>query len=152
MTQFVKKKILYDETFVSLHDARFNHVYYHEGSVFFEFSDGFSVIEKGVLSKVTYGRVEFAGVNFEDLFCHIFKRKKSKKGSRLIGNPITPEELDKYLSKNGWKVELVLELYDSNHIHWRGIIVPSKMSRKHLSTLVTIDLMDCCPIIYSWEK
>ena len=79
---------------------------------------------------------------------NVIARRPTRQGAKLYGRPVCLEGLNKILASKNLYVEIFLELYGINHLHWRGELLPyKKITRKQLAPLVTIDTMDSFPMI-----
>lgn len=140
------------DRWISIHDMHLSKISCLENSVVFCFEDGFNLIENTQLFRKSKGYIELFGCNYSDFSCSIFERRITKKGTKLYGRPISLEELNRILVSEKKCVEIFLELYDFNHLYWRGELLPHKtISKKNLAPLITIEAMEFFPMMYLWE-
>lgn len=152
MNQLIRETQAHGARWISIHDAHLSQILCQEDSVVFCFEDGFNLVENGKLVRKLHGRIELLECNSSEFSCNIIKRKTSRQGAKLYGRPVCLEELNNTLVTKKMYVEVFLELYGANHLHWRGELLPyRKNNKKHLAPLVTIDTMDFFPMIYLWE-
>lgn len=152
MNRLIREAPTKGNQWVSIHDMHISQILCRDNSVVFCFNEGFNLIEDGRLLRKSCGSIELVGCNPAELSCNIIKRIPSKKGEKLCGKPISPEELNKLLANKRKYIEVILELYDINCLYWRGEILPyNRIQKKRLMPYVTIEVMDFFPMIYSWE-
>lgn len=137
------------DRWVSLHDKRITKIVCEEDRVMFHFKDGFTVIEGNSANATKTGRLTLSGCDHDEFSCWIVRRKASRKGSKCYGKPVSLRELGELLSEKGKAIEIYLELYDANFLHWRGALCP--YNKRDLSDLVVIETMDFFPMTYEWE-
>ena len=152
MNRLIREAQTHGERWISIHDAHISQILCQEHSVVFCFNDGFDLIENGQLERKLHGHIELLNCNSSDFSCNVIARRPTRQGAKLYGRPVCLEGLNKILASKNMYVEIFLELYGINHLHWRGELLPyKKITRKQLAPLVTIDTMDSFPMIYSWE-
>ena len=130
-------------------DSTIDEIICSEDSVRFVFSKGFYVIDEGVLFSCSYGYVELGNCSPSEISCHIIKREPTQEGAKLLGIPISIVELANVLSVEKQEIELYLELYDFNYLHWRGVLLP--YNSHALSDNILIETCGSFPIIFCWE-
>ena len=152
MNQLVRESPINGSRWISLHDMQLTKVIFQKNSVVFFFENGFNIIEDDNVYRKTRGNINLLNCDSSDFTCSIIERRKTKQGVKLKGRPITLEGLNKMLVGEKKHVELFLELYDFNHLYWRGEMHPYKqILNRRLAPLVIIEAMDFFPMVYSWE-
>lgn len=140
------------QKWVSLHDMKITRIIIEKNSVVFFFDEGFDYIKEGVLIHTKKAAVKFDHCNSFDFSCNLVRRRISPKGSLLHGQSLSLEKLNRILLKKRKHVELFLELYDINHVYWRGELLPGpKSGFKRLAPVVTIELVNIPHITYLWD-
>ena len=134
---------------VSLCDVHIDEIICMENAVRFVFNSGFFLVEDNKSIQTKTGYVEFGECNTDEFICHIVKRIPTQSGAQLFGTPVSIFELSRLLSEGHKKIELFLELYDSEFMYWRGTLLPHKQCG--LSDNVVIESSGCYPITYCWE-
>lgn len=143
----------FSEPYIGIEDKTITKIVCNENSVEFHFGDGFDLIENGEVTTTRQGYIELEGCDADDFDCNIIKRRPSRKGAKLRGEPISLEELSEML-KHGDSVEIFLELYGSNYLYWRGELSPHNMMNRYIRRLapwVTIETMDFSTMTFTWE-
>ena len=152
MNRLARETPINGDKWISIHDMHLSQIKCKSSSVIFCFKDGFNLIENGRLLKTGSGCIELIGCNSSDFSCNVIKRIVSKQGTRLYGRPISLEKLNKMLVSKKNHVEVFLELYDYNHLYWRGEISPFKrLFKRQLAPIITIEAMNFFPMIYLWK-
>ncbi len=130
-------------------DAQIDEIICNENMVRFVFSKGFYVVEKNKVELTSKGDIEFLDCSSDEFICYILQREPTQLGAKVYGQPISLADLANMLIEKNQKIELFLELYDFNFLHWRGTLLPHKA--EGLSDNVIIETSGCFSITYSWE-
>jgi len=133
---------------ISICDAQINTIVCTENVVQFHFFEGFWLIDNNQVSPTKAGYIELVDCNADEFNCHLIRRKATPKGAKLYGLPLSLNELNNLLTQKNRKIEINMELYDFNSLHWRGTLLPYK--KRGLSDYVIIETTGCFPITYSW--
>ena len=149
MNQIVRDKPLQSNCWISIHDKRMTSIVCNDESILLYFADGFTLIEDDQIVAIPKGYIELSDCSPDNFNCIIIKRRKSKKGARLYGKSISLVELGKMLAKKRKSVEIYLEQYDFNLMHWRGEFFPCK--KRGLADCIVIEAMDFFTMTYHWD-
>jgi len=140
------EQFFHGEKKISICDAIIDKIIYNEVCVKFVFSDGFYIV--GEDEKCTEAYIEIKNCLPDDFSCYSIKRTSTKDGAKVTGTPIALETLSSLLELNKCRIELFLELYDVNYLHWRGVLLPYK--EDDLSDHIVIEICGTYPVTYSW--
>lgn len=133
----------------SLCDCTIDKIICNEDSIKFVFSKGFFAVEAGGVASCSSGYVELNNCNPNELSCYIINRKPTQKGAQLLGIPLSIVDLADLLATNERGIEIYLELYDFNYLHWRGVLLPHNSNK--LSDNVLIETCGSFPITFSCD-
>lgn len=148
MGHWVRKSQFNFNKWISLHDRKVTGIECKENSVEFMFDDGFDLIDGESCINVKPGRVELEECNSNEFRCYIIERQVSENGAILNGKAISLNELSKLISKER-TLEIHVELYDSDYMHFRGAFFPYE--GRSLSTVVVIETNDFFQMNYRWD-
>lgn len=133
---------------ISLHDRKVTKIECKESSVVFMFDNGFDLIDGEKCINVKSGYVEIENCTSNDFRCYVIERQTSPSGAIFNGKPMSLSELSKLISKER-TLELHVELYDSDYMHFRGAFFPYE--GHSLSTIVVIETNDFFQMNYYWN-
>lgn len=130
-------------------DAKIDLIACQEKTVRFVFSKGFHLVSCDNIQLASTGSIEISNCAANDFSCHVVHRETTPFGAKLFSEPIPLHELARIVNESGRQIEIFLELYDFNCLHWRGVLLPYNM--QGLSDHVVIEICGCFPMTYFWE-
>ena len=139
----------YSERNFSISDSYIGRIDIENDCVRFCFPNGFFCVDHGKIRKTNSSYIEIDDCDADEFNCYYFNREKSENGAILYGQPISLSELGLMLIKTGSKLEVYLELYDFDFLHWRCILVPYQPDG--LSSRIDIEISGHYPFAYYWE-
>jgi len=144
--EYTCKKFPFLEKEVSICDSQIDSIICSEDSVCFSFFSGFTMLFSGRAIRSTIGSISLHQCCADDFTCYIYRRKPTPFGARLLGKPITLQQLSDLLDNGKKKIEIFAELYDFNHLYWRGVLLPHK--KYGLSDTITIEINGNFDVVY----
>lgn len=139
----------YDQRKISICDQIIDQIIYGENSVAFHFAKGFYYCHEGRITATATGCITLESCTPDEFTCYLINPCFSQDGAKLVGTPLHLENLADYLTSENRQIEIYLELYDFNFLHWRGVLKPYNDSG--LSDRIIIELAGDFPITYTWE-
>lgn len=127
-------------------DSQIDSIILENNTVRFLFSNGYYGFDHGQITPTSPGYIEFADCDPSEFTCYIIERSPSEMGAKMVGYPISLENLVYLLTEEERKVEIFLEMYDFNYLHWRGVLLPYR--DQGLSDIITIEISGCYPMSY----
>lgn len=134
---------------VSICDACIGSIQHLENAIRFIFPEGFFIVSDDEVIKSSFGYIELSDCTANDVFCYFFRRSPSPQGAILQGDPLSTVELAELLERKDHILEIFMELYDFNCLHWRGVLLPC--TTEGLSDHVTIEAYGEFLVTYFWE-
>lgn len=134
---------------ISICDSQISRITINDKSVQFYFEDGFCLIKDNQVVRTKVGTVTLHECDPEEFSCTIFKLQATENGAKSLGHPVSLNKLSDYLLQESKRIEVILELYDFNHLYWRGTFIPYK--EDGLSDRVLIEICGDYLVTYTWE-
>lgn len=130
-------------------DAHMDAISFSTGSIRFVFSKGLSKVTCDEVETEGKGYIELMDCDAEEFSCYFVQREPTSAGAQIYGKPISLVELANMLSSEESKIEIFLELYDFNYLHWRGVLLPHKNG--NLSNHIIIETSGRFTMICCWD-